>query len=731
MAQYATLKAAITAYVKTNGAQGITGQGLQNILVGMVDILGKYFQNFGGLATPAGSFTAGDENVSFLAIEAGTYTNFGGVTLDGKSLHVLVYDGNWDDIDTGIATSLALAETLADYAKVDGNYPQLTAGRAKNIDGKSTIEGTFLFRTTAGDAEVATGPATVQEVKGNTVAWNQLIKNGNFANTNNWTVSNGTLSASGNIGTITVANTGNSYLTQSGLAIINGHKYLFAYDIKGSNPAISSKLRLYGAYTETEYSIPASFSTHTAVITASADSSTLYLLLDNVTADDTVEVRNMFIIDLTLKGKDNLTTVAQVESWLAANVGNKPYYPASSKLLPTKLLGLKTRGFNQWDEENERGSYDLNTGLPTTYANNFRTKNPIGVLPSTPYYMKTPYASFVLFYDSAGNYITPYAPISAGGGAFTTPAGCAFVRFTVGASGADYNHDICINFSWDGSKDGEYEPYVEHSYNLDVTKFYGKLNGEGDLTQIFPNGMRKAGSVYDLLDLVNAEAYVKLDSQDLGDLTWAAESAGDTHERQKGTGLASVIKHNSANNVVPALICAPYVTASPNGTYTHSAPNIITVDTSGIIYIYDTALIGKTGEQIATALDGKGIFFELATPLHYTDLVYRDNGVDTPVEALNILVDNWSTEEEIIAAPEASGDPNSCAATLDILYGIDAAEQLDTINQSGIFTTDLKANLEALLGVINTNCAEALGGTLSISENPSDKVYSFTFTPNA
>jgi hypothetical protein len=101
------------------------------------------------------------------------------------------------------------------------------------------------------------------------------------------------------------------------------------------------------------------------------------------------------------------------------------------------------------------------------------------------------------------------------------------------------------------------------------------------------------------------------------------------------------------------------------------------------------------------------------------------------VAALNILVNNWGTEQQVVADPEASGDPNSCPATLDIKYGIDAAEQLDTINQSGIFTDDLKANLSALVGVLNTNCATALGGTISISENPVDKVYTFTFTPNA
>ena len=717
MAQYATLKAAITAYVKTNGAQGITGQGLQNILVGMVDILGKYFQNFGGLATPAGSFTAGDENVSFLAIEAGTYTNFGGVTLDGKSLHVLVYDGSWDDIDTGIATSLALAETLADYAKVDGNYPQLTAGRAKNIDGKSTLEGTFLFRTTAGDAEVATGPATVQEVKGNTVAWNQLVDPTVGSHTGA-TVSNGLITVSA-----TVAANSTSLLNFGKFDIIGGHTYQFRWSVVSGSA--SSVIAFY--YSPT-YKIENTSGSRVDTISASASNSVVILSLKNETGDAVTFSFTCYIqlFDLTLMGIDNLTTVAQVEAWLAANVGNKPYYPASSKLLPTKLLGLKTRGFNQWDEEWELGGINSSTGQNIPDATTGRSKNYIPIFGNTEYYIKSLQACYLRFYDADKNYIGYQDKNGVGSrmdAIMLTPDNARYFRFVCNTAIAA--NSICINLSWDGSKDGEYEPYVEHDYNLDVTKFYGKLNGEGELVQCFPNGMRKAGSVCDLLDLVNAEADVKVGSVDMGTLEW--DYIGGANARFKATPSPATTSPGNSN--MPPIVCSKYAPDIYTNIYAGTGDKQIGIGRDANIYVRDTAY--SDAATFTTAMDGVYLFYELATPLHYTDLVYRDNGVDTPVEALNILVDNWSTEEEIIAAPEASGDPNSCAATLDILYGIDAAEQLDTINQSGIFTTDLKANLSALIGVINTNCAEALGGTLAISENPTDKVYSFIFTPAA
>ena len=548
-------------------------------------------------------------------------------------------------------------------AKPDGDYPQLTAGRAKNIDGTSAIERTFLFDTTAGEADVATGPATVELVKGNSVAWNQLVQNGDFSDgTTNWIPrQTGGLAVVDGVAHFYRKDAANNSFAQK-IDFIDGHKYYFCISISTIN---TSSVDFYLGGT-------ANFGSPVVKIQSISNAggkSFIFTANDNysyfgasgkysdVEIDGEIAACRWFEIhDLTLLNIDNLTTVAQVEAWLAAYVGSKPYYPASCKLLPAKLLGLKTRGFNQWDEEWEVGGIS-GTGINVdTYTDRGRSKNYIPVLPSTSYYFKTKPGltqGDVFFYDTNEVFIS--ALFNRGNNTFATPAGCAYIRFAATQSyGSTYNHDICINLSWDGSRDGEYEPYEEHDYNLDVTKFYGKLNGEGDYVQVFANGMRKAGSVCDLLDLKNAEADVKVGSR--------AHEEGD-----------------------------------------ESDSSVLT--------------------------DGTNTFYPLATPAHYTDLVYRDNGVDTPVEALNILVNNWSTEEEIIAAPEASGDPNSCSATLDIIYGIDAAEQLDTINQSGIFTGDLKANLSALLGVINTNCAEALGGTLSISENPTDKVYTFTFTP--
>ena len=97
MSKFANLIASIKAAIKTNGAQGITGQILQNKLLEMVSELGAGF-TFGGVITPESSFdsaTYGDVNVVFLASVAGSYPTFGGFTLQPGQVALFSYDGAW------------------------------------------------------------------------------------------------------------------------------------------------------------------------------------------------------------------------------------------------------------------------------------------------------------------------------------------------------------------------------------------------------------------------------------------------------------------------------------------------------------------------------------------------------------------------------------------------------------------------------------------------------------
>lgn len=103
MANYATLKAAISAAIKQNGNNEITGILLQQQLLAMVNSLGVGYQ-YAGIATPATNPGTPDQNVFYLA-GPGTYQNFDGTTIPDAHIGVLKYNGSWE------AESLQVGET--------------------------------------------------------------------------------------------------------------------------------------------------------------------------------------------------------------------------------------------------------------------------------------------------------------------------------------------------------------------------------------------------------------------------------------------------------------------------------------------------------------------------------------------------------------------------------------------------------------------------------------------
>lgn len=80
MAQYTTLKQAITDRIYQNGSMAITGTKLQEALLAMVDSLASGYI-FAGVANASTNPGTPDEDVFYLATESGTYTNFGSAVI--------------------------------------------------------------------------------------------------------------------------------------------------------------------------------------------------------------------------------------------------------------------------------------------------------------------------------------------------------------------------------------------------------------------------------------------------------------------------------------------------------------------------------------------------------------------------------------------------------------------------------------------------------------------------
>lgn len=145
MANYATLKAAISQVIKENGNKEITGAVMQTTLLAMVDSMASGY-TFAGVATPSTSAGTPDENVFWIG-GAGSYSNFGTSTINvptgciciftynGSFASSILYVGGVVDISKLTNTSYAsLSQALADvpsFLQVSGleiMYQDSTSG---------------------------------------------------------------------------------------------------------------------------------------------------------------------------------------------------------------------------------------------------------------------------------------------------------------------------------------------------------------------------------------------------------------------------------------------------------------------------------------------------------------------------------------------------------------------------------------------------------------------------
>lgn len=127
---YETLKSDIQAYVKQNGGGAITGDGLQSILLEMVNTLGTGFK-YVGVATPSTSPGTPTENVFYIG-GAGTYANFGTtIEVEAYQICVFAYNGSWSKSVINVGSSF----DVEDYPA--GAAVEFTFYSAETPDGRS------------------------------------------------------------------------------------------------------------------------------------------------------------------------------------------------------------------------------------------------------------------------------------------------------------------------------------------------------------------------------------------------------------------------------------------------------------------------------------------------------------------------------------------------------------------------------------------------------------------
>jgi hypothetical protein len=294
-------------------------------------------------------------------------------------------------------------------------------------------------------------------------------------------------------------------------------------------------------------------------------------------------------------------------------------------LLPVRMEGIETVGFNQWDEQWEVGYIDGGTGQPTTEAQSIRSKNFNRCIPNTNYYCSfsgtAGQAFYLYWYDAGQNFIVRAYPSA------TSPANASYFKIACYHYGTTYHNDICINLS-DPARNGTYEPYWSSQRAITASTY-------------FPDGMRSAGTVRD--ELTETQAITRVGSVDLGTLTWIYNASA-------GVFYANLVRSARDGN----LTCSKYETSDAsnvenmadksvwNKGYAFTATNVIAKDSA-----YTDAAAFKA------AMSGVMLHYALATP--------TTTPIDPPLN-LTYRAEQGGTER--ITHTEQSAPP-----ALSIAYG--------------------------------------------------------------
>lgn len=336
------------------------------------------------------------------------------------------------------------------------------------------------------------GLANIVGIKGKTLKWNQLVQNGNFASTSGWTVyqpANASINANSNVLTETLTI---STLTQGaaytiGLQKTNvisdaTHKYL-CFVTTTLSFTTNVRIELGGSAVITTNPINANTKTTLSVVSTAFTYNKNMLIYpqSGVVGIDlsgqTLKYENIMLIDLTLMfGAGN--EPATVEEF--TSLFPLPYYDYNAgSLLSFNGNGIKTVGYNQWDEEWELGAIS-SSGQPYSSNSSIRGKHLYKCFGGKQYYCKGNYG--VYWYDSSQKFISVNFVNNA---VITSPTNAQYFRIGFFSSyGITYNNDACISFS--SSRNGKYEPYTESVINLPISQY-------------FPAGMKRVGNAYDEL----------------------------------------------------------------------------------------------------------------------------------------------------------------------------------------------------------------------------------------
>lgn len=468
----------------------------------------------------------------------------------------------------------------------------LTASQIENVSEEvgSTQSAPFVFQATGTDdntTETPTAPVAKQlQLRGNSKAFNQLA---NITGTTE-TINGITFTNNGDGSwTISGTATANIYKPINTVTTIKTHKFL----IKGAN----AKVGLY-VYDKAVMN-------QDTIFTYNGNTVNNYLLfyVESGTDISTPVTVIPQLFNISLFGKYYDTVLAFNRDYPL------PYYAFNAGTLKScKSKKLITIGYNQFNEELQLGFINQTTGAVEINNSNVIPTDFIKVIAGQTYSLEaidsTNRNRIIYEYDKNKNYIKYdylyYPTVS-----ITLSNDTHYVKFVYPNN--DLTRKIAFHLTWDESRTG-YEPYVKHEYDLPQVE------------------LRSAGNAYDEITPDGTKT-TRIGVVDLGTQSWASASYG-------WYITLSDIKPVSSLYTKGNIICSKYPVGTSNDVNMGGVYGIA-LDQNKHIQLRDSSLSGMTGQQVAAALSGVYLYYELEEP--------TTSQVDSFPE--NIEVDDFGTME--------------------------------------------------------------------------------------
>lgn len=471
------------------------------------------------------------------------------------------------------------------------------------------------------------GQAKVKKIKGNTLVWNQLVQNGNFENTDNWSGVGVSISASNNVMTLMPQEgSGSTKGLRQVIKTLANHKYLCCYAIK-SNVTNQTFVRLYDATSGVLDSASVNTVANTKVyvgVTLEPQSNYSDIRITPINPGaaqltDVYEISNVILIDLTLLNDSRITDFNSFKQYYPLNFYD---YNAGS-LLSFNGTGIKTTGKNLLNPQvfnnvgtgsvyqvNDDGSITIKAsdGYAWTTMNSlflkkgtyiFSRSNPNGVCAIRFGYEN--FATSHLIADQLASY------------SFTLTQDTD-VKIKVGYSYSSYpfTTNVMIRFA---DTDDTFEPYTENTIDLPISTY-------------FPNGMKSAGTIYD--ELTESKAITRVGVLNLGSMNWDYITNSRDIPIFVPTGNINARAPGSNN-----LLCPLYTTiAASSRDGINGDKQLVTYNSSGATKIAISNFDYTDAASFKTAMTGVYLYYELRTPteedIESCSLVSED--IEKPLE---------------------------------------------------------------------------------------------------